>query len=431
MLAGILAGCEKKSNRMEEKDAAVSVRVTDPSGRPVPGAEIGVYTSGQYEAFREDVTVAPLQTLRTNRRGEAGMRLDHRTWFAGASTTEVYFVYLQYASPQNYQFWSAGGTVKAGETRTFSIVTELPKSVRKAEPEFEIENGVLLRYTGEKKDVVLPAEVKKIAARCFAESDIRRVKLNEGLEAVGAFAFYKSAVEEVDFPSTLKELGEHAFEDCTRLWKADLSRTALVQIPAAAFWGAGLTELHLPATLQQIGAQAFLDTRELRAVTLPESVASIGAEAFRDSGLESVRLSHRLALLGERAFYACTRLKEVRAAGTPGEQKGVVEVGCFENCPLLEAVELPAGTVELKGWTFIGCDRLTSVVVPERVTRIGYDGLDGGKVREVTFRGTVPPLLDRALPPVESLEAIHVPAAAVRDYQEKYPDYADKVRAIE
>lgn len=430
IMAGILAGCEKKK-RTEEKEAAVRVCVTDFSGKPVPEVEVGVYTSGQYEAFRTDVTVAPLLTLRTDDKGEAGIKLDRGTWFSGTSTTEVYFVFLQYVSPQSYQYWSAGGTVKAGEMRKFSIVAELSKAFQKAASDFQIENGVLMRYTGKAAEVVLPAEVRKIADRCFAGADLRRVELNEGLESVGAFAFYKSKVEEVSFPSTLKVIGGHAFEDCIRLSKADLSRTALTQIPAAAFWGAGLTELLLPGSLQRIDAQAFLDTKNLRTVTLPEAVVCVGTEAFRESGLEDVRLSSQLALLGERAFYHCSRLKEVRAVGQWNGKGCVVEVGCFENCSLLEIVELPVGTAELKGWTFIGCDRLTAVTVPERVVKIGYDGLDGGSVSAVTFLGTVPPLLDHALPASEYLEVIYVPRGALPVYKEKYPGYADKMKPIE
>lgn len=427
----VLTGCEKKTEQAVENDAAVRVCVTDESGRPLARVEICVYTAGLYETFKSDVTVRPLATLRTNRRGEAFMKLDRQMWFATARVTEVYFAFVQYHSPQNYQYWSAGGTVGLGESRTFTIVAGRAETVP-AEPDFHIENGVLTRYTGRTEGtVVLPAEVKEIGESCFAGTGIRQVELNEGLERIGAFAFYKSAVEEIKFPSSLKVLGEHAFEDCSRLAEADLSRTSLTEVSAAAFWGAGLTELLLPGTIRQIAAQAFLDTKGLRNVVLPETLLGIGVEAFRDSGLEKVQLPDNLQTLGDRAFYNCLQLKEVRSAGGAEACDGVVGVGCFENCLSLEAVELPQRIAEMEGWTFIGCDKLVAVTVPGQVTKIGYDGLDGGGIRIVTFRGLVPPSLDHSLPAYEDLEAIYVPAEALPAYQEKYAGYAEKIKPLE
>lgn len=431
MMIGALAACEKRGSRTMEADAAVRACVKNQAGQPLPDVEVRIYTADQYEAFWTDVAVVPSLTLRTDGKGEAGLNLDNLSWFAGATTTEVYFVFIQYFSPQNYRYWSAGGTVGIGESRMFSIVAGISETNPVAS-DFQIENGILTRYTGSTDGVVLlPSEVREIADYCFAGSAVRRVQLNEGLEGIGQFAFYKSALEEIHFPSTLKTLGKHAFEDCIHLVKADLGRTTLTQVSAAAFWGTGLKELLLPETLRQIDAQAFLDTEALRTIVLPEATVSIGTEAFRNSGVEDVQLPNGLRLLGERAFYHCTRLKRVHSAGHFENCEGIVDVGCFEGSLLLESVELPLGTAELKGWTFIGCDKLTAVTVPEGVVRIGYDGLDGGSIGVVTFRGTVPPQLDSALPAYEYLEAIYVPAVSLKLYKEKYPNYADKIRPLE
>lgn len=194
VLVGVLTACEKNSNRTIETDAAVRVCITDASGTPVPDAEVGVYTSELYEMFQSDATVAPLLKLRTDKKGEAGIKLDRRTWFVGTSTAEIYFVFIQSVSPSNYQYWSAGGTVKAGEIRKFSIVAELLNASENTDSDFLIDNGVLIRYQGKADEVVLPSEIKEIADRCFAESNIRWVKLNEGLEKIGAFAFYNSSI---------------------------------------------------------------------------------------------------------------------------------------------------------------------------------------------------------------------------------------------
>lgn len=81
--------------------------------------------------------------------------------------------------------------------------------------------------------VVLPAEVKSIASGAFWNSHIESLVLNEGLESIELQAF--SGLASVVFPASLKEIGEHAFEDCVALTEIDLSKTALQEISSDAF----------------------------------------------------------------------------------------------------------------------------------------------------------------------------------------------------
>lgn len=89
--------------------------------------------------------------------------------------------------------------------------------------------------------VVLPAEVKSIASGAFWNSHIESLVLNEGLESIELQAFSGSQkLASVVFPASLKEIGEHAFEDCVALTEIDLSKTALQEISSDAFRETGL-----------------------------------------------------------------------------------------------------------------------------------------------------------------------------------------------
>lgn len=410
-------------------DAMVHVNVLNKKGIPLPNVKVGIYTAALFREFQSDVSVPPFLSVITNNNGEVNFRLTQAELFGKTKSAELYFVVAQFVSPQNYHYWSAGGTVKVGESRKFTITTDFEDNSQCAS-DFEIKDGVLLKYTGKIDGVIeLPAEVKEIACQCFAKSKIKKLVLNDGIEVIGDFAFYKSAIEEINFPSTLKIIGEHAFEDCASLDKVDLSETALKTIEAATFWGCGMKELKFPKHLEQIGAQAFLETVYLSRLELPYNTTIVGNEAFRNSGIESVLLSNNITLLGDRAFYACERLTRVTSSGDVGDMShGIIGVGCFENCSQLEQVDLPLGVAELKGWTFIGCDNLNSLIIPERISKIGYDGLGGCGLKVITFQGLVPPQLEHSLPVFEDVEVLLVPRLSLQNYKNKYLEYADKIQ---
>ena len=257
-----------------------------------------LYTATLFHAFQSDVTVTPFLSVMTNNNGELDFKLEQGKWFINSKKTELYFVVIQYLTPQNYHYWSVGGTIKAGENRKFMIITDYMENSEK-QSDFEIKNGVLLKYTGTTDDtIILPNEVREIAANCFAQSNIRKIVLNEGLEVIGDFAFYKSSIEQLNFPTTLKVVGEHAFEDCSFLSEVDLSKTVLRTISASAFWGCGIIYLKFPECLEEIKAQAFLGTTRLKSIVLPYTTTIIGNEAFRESGIEFVQLSNNILSLG-------------------------------------------------------------------------------------------------------------------------------------
>ena len=113
------------------------------------------------------------------------------------------------------------------------------------------------------------------------------------------------------FPASLKEIGEHAFEDCVALTEVDLSKTALQEISSDAFRETGLKKVTLPASLKKIGSQAFLGTH-LEEVVFSAELQEIDDEAFRGVvELTSVTLSNNMQRIGYQAFSDCEQLSKV------------------------------------------------------------------------------------------------------------------------
>ena len=153
-----------------------------------------------------------------------------------------------------------------------------------------IENGVLTEILKGYNEIILPNSVKSIPKDAFRNSQIAKVVLNEGLKSIGDMAFFNSTVQEIVFPSTLEQLKEDIFYYCYNLKKADLSKTKITKLPASTFVYAGIEEVLLPVTLKEIGSQAFLKTSQLKTIEIPENVSTIGQEAFRESGITTVKL---------------------------------------------------------------------------------------------------------------------------------------------
>ena len=111
---------------------------------------------------------------------------------------------------------------------------------------------------------------------------LKSVVLPEGIETIGnnsPFA-YQSGITSVEFPSTLKNIGDWAFCCCTGLKSADLTGTALENCLWSSFAGCtSLSEMKFPSTLTTLGGISFAWCRSLKSVTFMGDAPMIQASA--------------------------------------------------------------------------------------------------------------------------------------------------------
>ncbi|MBQ3575372.1 MAG: leucine-rich repeat domain-containing protein, partial [Clostridia bacterium] len=108
----------------------------------------------------------------------------------------------------------------------------------------------------------------------------------------------------MDFPSTLKKIGDSAFEGCYLSsvgWKEGLE-----EIGANAFARCGVQTLSLPSTVKTIGEAAFKNG-SIRKLYIGKNIESIGPEAFANNFLDRVELlTDRMIQIDETAFVGNT-----------------------------------------------------------------------------------------------------------------------------
>ena len=275
------------------------------------------------------------------------------------------------------------------------------------------------RYLGSDAAVTLPEGTTLIGDSAFKNcAFITSVTLPEKLLSIGNYAFSGcTGLTEIVIPDSVTTIGSYAFSGCTGLTEIVIPGS-VTTIGSYAFSGCtGLTRVVLPAGLTAIPDWCFNNCEKLPGIAIPETVTSIGSCAFRYcSALTAITLPQGLQTLGANAFLYCENLPYVdvpdtlESAGsyiasdttqlrcsigssaaytlskngtsfyddgyklryTYADRDGSVNGLVLNKYVGTEAeVRVPDGVTELIGWCCVGNNKVTSVVLPESVVKIG------------------------------------------------------------
>ena len=124
--------------------------------------------------------------------------------------------------------------------------------------------------------------------------------------------------------------------------------------------------------ITSIGDYAFSTDNMLTSVKMPNSVITIGVNAFYGTSLIDVNIPNSVTSVGKGAFSDCTSLKNVTFGCS------VTSIGghAFRNCTSLTSVRIPNSTYSIEEYAFIDCSSLTSVTIGDSVTTIGNSAFD-------------------------------------------------------
>ena len=156
-----------------------------------------------------------------------------------------------------------------------------------------------------------------------------------------------------------------------------------------------------------IGADAFRNYKNLTGVTIPDSVASIGASAFRDSGLVSIEIPHGVRSIGTSAFDTCRSLTSVSIPGS------VTNIGniAFWGCANLEEVVISDGVQNIGSQAFQFCSSLKQVTIPKSVKSVGTLAFQYcTSLNQLTIGDGVECIGDRAFMFCTDLTSVQIPA---------------------
>ena len=144
------------------------------------------------------------------------------------------------------------------------------------------------------------------------------------------------------------------------------------KIPLSKFNEAkNLRTVTIPDTIEEIGAQAFYKCVSLEEITLPASLKKIDRRAFYGcSSLKKIVIPDDCRV-GEEAFSDCISVTELKFEGRWSAEKK-----CFANLVKLESLDLSGFSSDYMNVedAFQGCAGLSEITIPEGVHYIG-DGM--------------------------------------------------------
>ncbi|MBO6262911.1 MAG: leucine-rich repeat domain-containing protein, partial [Clostridia bacterium] len=267
------------------------------------------------------------------------------------------------------------------------------------------------------KAIDLPASLTKIGNCAFANSGIESIEIPAGVTSLanasgtsytastyGAMFYQCESLKEISLPKGLVNIGAYTFDGCTALEKityegapeaADGEEVDPVRIPASvirvgnyAFRDTGFKKITLPAkSWTTVGTYIFANSaleelvvpegyttlpanflngsENLKKVTLPSTITASGlSTALSNTGIEEITIPDKVTSLPSYAFQNCDKLTKVNL-------NNVKDIGtyAFNGCVSLKSIDL-SGVTAIGNYAFRGTG-LTSVVIPETVTRVG------------------------------------------------------------
>lgn len=212
------------------------------------------------------------------------------------------------------------------------------KCLEKCQEDYQIRDGVLLRYTGREEEITVPAGIHTVGDGAFKGCvSLKKVVLPSGLARIMGDAFKGCRrLEEVVFPDGVSYIGRYAFHRCH-----------------------ALRRVILPRSVEELGECAFLYCDSMREAWLP-GVKRMGMAALANGiSLEKLAISRDL---DEHCicdvFTGCGRVREITCVEPDDAGSGVnCETYCIPN-----VVEVVAGAFRVP--------RLVELVVRDILERM-------------------------------------------------------------
>ena len=293
-----------------------------------------------------------------------------------------------------------GSAITSIPTAAFSFILTLEKITNI--PETVNTLGDYAFYNCKKlTDLSIPSAVTKIGEYAFHGCNVLTpFDIPENVTSIGAYSFaYCDKFINITIPGKVTFIGDYAFTGCNGL--------ETVSIPASVkdfgkrvFFGCKvITDISVAKdnpTLSSIdgnlynkagtGLVFYCVGKTSEVFNVPNGVTSLFAfSVYEAKNLKKVTLPNTLELIREEAFRNCYALEEIVMA----DSVKTIERAAFMDCKSLSKITLPRSLSTITTETFRGCNSLASLTIPSNVTTIekrAFGTLDS--LKTVTFEVT-------------------------------------------
>lgn len=287
------------------------------------------------------------------------------------------------------------------------------------------------------QETPIPTSTPEIITPPKNEDPLKNYKYRiENNEAI--ITKYTGAETEIIIPSEINGskvtvIGYGAFENCT-----------------------SLTDIAIPNSVTSIGNEAFKGTPWYnnfeedfvivnnilvgykgsdKSITIPDSVTTINCGAFSGcTSLTDITISDSVMSVGQYAFKGCVGLTSITIPDSVTsidyyafeDCTGLTSVaipssvdyiapGAFSGCTNLKSIKLSNSITSIYGFTFDGCTSLTSITIPSSLTDMHYDAFLNTNLKSVYFEGNAP-LTEAFVAQIYSIDFFDYPADDFKIY---------------
>jgi len=237
---------------------------------------------------------------------------------------------------------------------------------------------------------------KTVLIRCNDSAEEYQVGLAAGLETISDWSFYNCThMTAVTIPDSVTSIGEYAFSGCTSLETVTIP-DSVTDIGGYAFERSGITTMTLPTSVTSLKTGTFKDCAQLTYVEVPNAsviyayvflgctslneakftyygVNFAGSDIFDSGNTTLTKLTVPAMIKNDSKLNALTGLTDLTFVGD-GPMYNVGSYSKFftyYSRNTLENVTISSGVTSIGNRTFMYCEKVKSIDIPESIISIG------------------------------------------------------------
>ena len=206
------------------------------------------------------------------------------------------------------------------------------------------------------KHVKIGDGIQVIENNAFAGCElVETISLPNTINKIGDFAFKKTAITEIIFPSSIAEMGKGVCYDCCNLEKATFPEGLSEIFDEAFYHCAKLENINIPQSIKRIGKRAFEGCRIYNSLNFHEGLEVIAESAFElkpqsdYKGRIKILLPKSLKLIEKDAFRNCdiSEVKFKSGCAAKLEDGAFYGIGCISNDQFISLC-IPSSITDIK-----------------------------------------------------------------------------------